>query len=78
MSARRWPFPTLSDVDTAQARIAGDCARRGIALAWGTPPTQGAMLRFDVSGPFGSPPAPPPSWEWQRRRARWPRTPPKY
>ena len=54
MSARRWPFPTLSDVDTAQARIAGDCARRGIALAWGAPPTQGAMLRFDVSGSFGS------------------------
>lgn len=54
MSARRWPFPTLSDVDTVQARIAADCARRGIALAWGTPPAQGAMLRFDVRGPFGT------------------------
>lgn len=54
MSARHWPFAALSEADVEQARVAAACARQGLRLDWSAPPEQGAMLRFDVSGPFGA------------------------
>jgi len=54
MSAPAWPFPALSAADVAQAEVVARCARLGLALEWGVPPAQGAMLRFDVHGAFGT------------------------
>ncbi len=54
MSARHWPFAALTEADVAQARVAAESARLGLRLEWGVLPEQGAMLRFDVSGPFGA------------------------
>ena len=45
MSARHWPFAALTEAEGP---------RLGLRLEWGVPPAQGAMLRFDVSGPFGT------------------------
>lgn len=53
MSARHWPFAALTEADVAQARVAAEGARLGLRLEWSVPPAQGAMLRFDASGPFG-------------------------
>lgn len=54
MSVRHWPFATLTEADAARAQVAAESARLGVRLEWGAPPTQGALLRFDVSGPFGA------------------------
>ncbi len=54
MSTCAWPFPALSADDVAQAQVVAQCARVGLAVDWGVPPSHGAMLRFDVRGPFGT------------------------
>lgn len=54
MNARAWPFSTLTEGDVAQADIAAACARIGLAPQWSDTPPQGALLRFDVEGAFGT------------------------
>lgn len=54
MNARAWPFATLTAADLAQADVVTACARIGLTPQWGQAPTQGALLRFDVTGPFGT------------------------
>lgn len=54
MNARTWPFATLTAAEIAHADIAAGCARLGVSPQWREAPADGAMLRFDVSGGFGT------------------------
>jgi type III secretion protein Q len=54
MNARTWPFATLTAAEVAQADIAAACARLGVSPQWRETPAEGAMLRFDISGRFGT------------------------
>ncbi len=64
MSARTWPFATLTAADIAQAEIAAACARLGVSPQWREAPSAGAMLRFDISGHFGTLQVAVPADEW--------------